>query len=149
MQIFPCQMSSFLQTIVLTPAQVLRPRAPPPLQPPDSTVHTAVEGPEMTVTDQVWYMCLETLSIHIMFFLNLTLFVFILFFFYRHPHRSCAGSTGQTQRGEDGTAHANKETLSLCPVSHRYLHTSRWAEGPDQWQFFLTNPSTEFLLGCV
>lgn len=80
MQIFPCQMSSFLQTIVLTPAQVLRPRAPPPLQPPDTTVHTAVEGPEMTVTDQVWYMCLETLSIHIMFFLNLTLFVFILFF---------------------------------------------------------------------
>ena len=25
----------------------------------------------------------------------------------RHPHRGCAGSTGQTQRREDGTAHAD------------------------------------------
>lgn len=38
---------------------------------------------------------------------------------FRHPHRSCAGSPCQTQRREDGTAHADQETLTLCPVSSR------------------------------
>lgn len=53
MLIYPCQMYSFLQGTVPTLAQVLRPRVPPPPQPPDTTVHIAVEEPGMSATDQV------------------------------------------------------------------------------------------------
>lgn len=82
------------------------------------------------------------LFIYISYIISLSAYLFNTFLFFsvhftclsrsvysyhlcRHPHRGCAGSTGQTQRREDGTAHADQETLSLCPVSHRYLHTSR------------------------
>lgn len=53
MQVYLCQMYSFLRVTVPTPALVQRLRAPPPHQPPDTTVHIAVEGQGMNATDQV------------------------------------------------------------------------------------------------
>lgn len=48
-----CQMYNFPRATVQTLVRVLKPQAPPHLLPPDTTVHTAVEGPETIATDQV------------------------------------------------------------------------------------------------
>lgn len=129
-------MYSFPRATMQTLVQVLKPQAPPHLLPLNTTVHTAVEGPGTIVIDQVHtYIkthvhlnhknCMNTINVFVTVYFTCLPHSVYPYPLCRHSHRGCTGGTGQTQRREDGIAHANQETLSFCPVSYRYLHTPR------------------------